>query len=359
MTPECATSRNVMQVLGTGSALPGLPLTTEAVLARVATHLPAGAVPLARRLARRLAIETRHLARALEAPIEGTLPEHSAPRLAALAVTRALADARLDASALHFILGHTATPHTLLPSNTAWAADELGYRGPHAELRQACTGFAAGLLLAEGLLATADRVVAIVGSETGSVFFDPRRVREDHGQLVNLVQMGDGAGAVVLGRPTDAGASRIELVYFGSDGLGRPPGLSIRGGGSGAPSATAGLPLFEHQYDEIRAHGLDLLRASLTAAQKAGVDLATVKWFVPHQANGRMPEVCARHLALPADRVVCEATVLGNLGSAAIWVALDRLRRSGRLAAGDRVLVLGAEATKYLYGGLLYVHGRS
>jgi len=51
--------------------------------------------------------------------------------------------------------------------------------------------------------------------------------------------------------------------------------------------------------------------------------------------------------------------VLGNLGSAAIWVTLDRLRRSGRLALGDRVMVLGAEASKYMYGGFLYVHGNT
>ena len=57
--------------------------------------------------------------------------------------------------------------------------------------------------------------------------------------------------------------------------------------------------------------------------------------------------------------MVCEASVLGNLGSAAIWVTLDRLRRSGRLAVGDRVLVLGAEASKYMFGGFLYVHGNS
>jgi 3-oxoacyl-[acyl-carrier-protein] synthase-3 len=33
------------------------------------------------------------------------------------------------------------------------------------------------------------------------------------------------------------------------------------------------------------------------------------------------------------------------------------LRSSGRLKRGDRVLVLGAEATQYLYGGFVYVHG--
>jgi 3-oxoacyl-[acyl-carrier-protein] synthase-3 len=53
---------------------------------------------------------------------------------------------------------------------------------------------------------------------------------------------------------------------------------------------------------------------------------------------------------------VVHANHLGNLGSAAIWVSFDRLRRSGKLKTGDTLLVLGAEATKYIYGGFVYRH---
>ena len=41
--------------------------------------------------------------------------------------------------------------------------------------------------------------------------------------------------------------------------------------------------------------------------------------------------------------------------SAAIWLALAELRAGG-LPTGARVLALGAEASKYLYGGFAYVH---
>lgn len=359
MAGERAVGPRAVQVLGTGASLPGAALTTGEVLARLAPYLPVGAAPRARRLAQRLAITTRHLSRSLEAPIEGARPADTAPRLAARALAAALTEAGLRPDAVEFLIGHTATPHTLLPSNTAWTADELRYPGPHVELRQACTGFAAAVRLAEGLLATTARTVAVVGSETGSVFFDPRRLDTDRSQLVNLVQMGDGAGAAVLAPFTDERASRIERSFYGSHGLGRTPGLALEQGGSGQPCVTSGgVPHFTHRHEDIRVHGLDLLKASLRAAEAEGVDPLTVDWFIPHQANGRMPALCAEHLGLPAERVVCEAGQVGNLGSAAIWVALDRLRRSGRLAPGHRVLVLGAEATKYLYGGFLYVHGR-
>jgi len=45
---------------------------------------------------------------------------------------------------------------------------------------------------------------------------------------------------------------------------------------------------------------------------------------------------------------------LANTGSAAIWLALA----SCVLARpGARVLALGAEATKFMFGGFSYVHG--
>jgi len=348
-----------LQVLGTGAALPGPALSTDEILARLDSHMRPAASALARRIAHRLQIETRHLSRDLAEPVEKARDQDCGPRLAAHALRRALAQAaEQDAESIDFLIGHTATPHTLLPSNAAWIADEIGFAGPHVELRQACTGFAAACLIAMGLRSSGFARIAIAASETGSVYFDPQRLTEDPGQLVNLVQMGDGAGAILLGSHADKAASRIERTFFGSTGLGRAPGLMLAEGGSGSPRIVTGsVPAFTHRYEDVRTHGIALLRASLDAARESGVDSETVDWFLPHQANGRMAEICADHLGMPADRVVCESSSLGNLGSAAIWVALDRLRRSGRLATGDRVLVLGAEATKYLYGGFLYVHG--
>ena len=342
-----------MQVVGTGSALPGAPLPTDELIARFSTHLPAGAAALARRIARRLAIDTRHVARDLLAPVEAARAHDCAPQIAARAIQAALASTARGLGDIDFLIGHTTTPHTLLPSNTAWTADALGYLHGHVELRQACTGFAAATLLARGLLADSLRCVAIVGSETGSLFFDPRAVDTDPGQLVNLVQMGDGAGAIVLARVTDPSASTIGSVYFGSDGLHRAPGITLASG----PVGATGIPLFRHDFADIRTNGMDLLRASLAAAARSGVAIGATDWFVPHQANGRMAALCEQAFGMPAERVYCCAAQTGNVGSASIWIALDRLRRSGRLAPGDRVLILGAEASKYLYGGFLYVHG--
>ena len=59
--------------------------------------------------------------------------------------------------------------------------------------------------------------------------------------------------------------------------------------------------------------------------------------------------------AIALNSSIVNAGRLGNTGSAAIWLALAELRSS--LEPGASVLALGAEATKYMFGGFHYVHG--
>jgi 3-oxoacyl-[acyl-carrier-protein] synthase-3 len=208
--------RTPLGVWGTGAALPGAPLTTVDLIRRTSEYLPAGTPGLALRIARRLGVTRRHTVRSFDAPQEAPRALDTAPKLAARAVCAALADVRGGVDALRLLVGHTATPHTLLPGNAAWVADELAYIGPHVELRQACTGFAAATVLCAGLVSSGTQPIAIVGSETGSVFLDPRRVAVDRTQLVNLLQMGDGAGAIVLGPLASPTGARLEMAFYGN-----------------------------------------------------------------------------------------------------------------------------------------------
>jgi 3-oxoacyl-[acyl-carrier-protein] synthase III len=348
-----------LAVLGTGIALPGPAVSSEELLRRVEHNFNIKVFERGQKIADRLGIETRHISRELRCAVESTRAGDTNPQLAARALTQALQAAGRRVDELAFLIGHTTTPHTLLPANIQWVADELGFAGPSTELRQACTGFAAALQLVAGLVTGAGAApVAIVGSETGSVFLDPRALRRDLGQLVNLVQMGDGAGAILLGAPTE-GCSILECLFYGSVGLGRAPGFSLPQGGSAQSAASDASPvaMFAHDFRAIKASGGELFAAGLAAARGAGVDIDNVRFIIPHQVNGRIGEYLSELLGIPAERFFVEAHLVGNLGSAAIWVALHRLRVSGHLRPGDRVLVLGAEASKFMYGGFLYTHG--
>jgi 3-oxoacyl-[acyl-carrier-protein] synthase-3 len=351
-------SSNRLRVLGSGLALPGEPISNEGLISQMA-RLGVSGAGRGLGIAKTLGISSRHVSRPMLARKEGPRTGCANPDLATRALQAALASARFEANDLGYIIGHTATPHTLLPPNMSWVADLLGYEGPYAELRQACTGFANALTLATSMLASKGaKPIAIVGSETGSLYFDPKSVETDNSQLVNVMQMGDGAGAVILGPDTGAPGPAIESAFYGTKGLRKSPGLCLELGGSAKPFTQDGLGIltFTHDYGAVRESGADLFDCGVAAAKQLGVELEGVKVIIPHQANGRMAKFLAPRLGVPEEKVFVNADHVGNTGSAAIWLAFHELRSGGTLRAGDMVLVLGAEATKFMYGGFLYRH---
>jgi len=357
MSAACTTGGRVwrdqgaLAVLGLQGALPGEPLHTDTLLDRLATRLGVDVRRSGRTIGKRLGVETRHVCRDFRERHERPRHGQRNCELAADALLAALREAGLAPNDLRYLIGHTATPGSLLPPNVALVAQLVGYDGPFLELRQACTGFANALVIARGLVTGDGGPVAIVGSETGSVFFDPTRAAEDHGQLVNLLQMGDGAAAIVVDRVGERPKATLSKLYFGQVGRDRSAGLRLTAGGSDAPQVHGQIE-FEHDFGAVRRHGPELFERGLSAALSMGVDLATIDYIVPHQANGRMAEALAAHLPLPAERVFVNADRVGNTGSAAIWLALVELRRQAR--PGTTALVLGAEATKHMFGGFVY-----
>ncbi len=345
-------SNTTLKLLGSGSALPGNVVDTDELLASLAAHCSDDKVRLARKYAERLGIRSRHVSRYLSTARSGTRAGFDAPALCAAAI-----EAAGDHRDLTYLVGHTTTPHTLLPSNIAWVADKLAYPGPHFELRQACTGFASALAIGAAMIAeNSDARIGIVGSETGSPYFDISQDFADREQLINFVQMGDGAGAVLLGADDGSGREVITDIYVGQIGLGMKPGISLNGGGSAGPSCDHGLPSFNHRARDVRKNGEKLLEAGIRAIESRGHSLHEFDWIIPHQANGHIADLFAARFPETKGKVFVTADRLGNLGSAAIWVSFDELRRSGALRRGQRVLVLGAEASKYLYGGFVYTH---
>jgi 3-oxoacyl-[acyl-carrier-protein] synthase III len=339
-------SRGALSVLGTGAALPGNAISTDALVTMLANRFGFSAGREAKAIAQRMGIETRHISRSFTARHEAGLVGCSNADLSATAVRNALEDANLSINDIGYMIGHTTTPVRPLPANITFVADQLGYSGPHVELRQACTGFANALMIAFGLIAGGlDAPIAIVGSETGSLFFDPERANEDRGQRVNLIQMGDAAASIIVG-PDGTGASSISSAWFGATGLGKAPGLQM----------FSGCHEFEHDYARIAASGPALFTAGIAAAASQGISPDTVDTIIPHQVSGQIRTQMADHLKIDSAKIFGNAARVGNTGSAAIWLALAELRDDG-LKSDARVLALGAEATKYMHGGFLYEHG--
>jgi len=348
---------NNLKLLSTASVLPGPPVSNEELIDALKRHAGARNARKAQLVTQKLQIRSRHLSRSLKTSLSGTRAPDDAPGLCSRAVTDALRSTDRTMAEIDYLLGHTITPHTLVPPNIAWVAQQLEFSGPFMEIRQACVGFASALQIAAGMIGSESaHTIAIVGSETGSPFFDISSKFLDTGQLVNYVQMGDGAAACILTADDHSNRHIISDMFSGHIGIDQSPGFSLKGGGSQNPSCAAGFPVFEHDAASVRSNGPELFHAGIHAVLERGFRLDEFNWIIPHQANGEIGSLFSKEFRVAEEKVFVTADTLGNLGSAAIWVSFDRLRRSGKLKQGHRVLILGAEASKYMYGGFVYQH---
>jgi len=76
-------------------------------------------------------------------------------------------------------------------------------------------------------------------------------------------------------------------------------------------------------------------------ADKAGVELAALDAFVPHQANLRINDVIVRQLDLPETVAVADDIIeTGNTSAASIPLAMEKMLRTGQVQPGGLGLLL-------------------
>jgi 3-oxoacyl-[acyl-carrier-protein] synthase-3 len=77
------------------------------------------------------------------------------------------------------------------------------------------------------------------------------------------------------------------------------------------------------------------------ALERAGLRVEDIDLFVPHQANVRIIDSAAKRLGMPAERVFTNLERYGNTSCASIPLCLAEAAETGRLAKGDRLLLVG------------------
>jgi 3-oxoacyl-[acyl-carrier-protein] synthase III len=160
----------------------------------------------------------------------------------------------------------------------------------------------------------------------------------DWNDRTSCVLFGDGAGAVVLnaaegnGTAEDRGVLNTRLF---SDG--RLHDLLYTDGG---PSTTQTTGLLRMQGKEVFKHAVTNIAAAIEAsADAAGVPVADVDWFVPHQANQRILDGTAKRLNADPARIVSTVAFHGNTSAASVPLALATAVADGRIQRGHLVLV--------------------
>jgi len=264
-------------------------------------------------------------------------PEVATSDLALDAGRPALERAGLAAQELDLVIVATVTPDMQFPATACIVQDRLGAsRAGALDIEAGCSGFVYAVSLASQAIATGMCANALViGAETLS------RV-VDWSDRAYCVIPGDGAGAAVL-RPAPPGRGLLSFV-LGADGSGADL-LKMAAGGSRLPATAEtikqGLHYAYMDGQEIFRFAVSVVGDLATEClDRAGLTLADVDLIIPHQANARIIEACAKRMSAPQEKWVCNVDRYGNTSAASIPIALAECVEAGRLAEGDLVLLI-------------------
>ncbi len=269
--------------------------------------------------------------------------------LAATAGLRAIATAGLDPAEIDLIIVATLTPDYPMPATAILVKDLVGNRRAAAfDVAAACSGFAYAYATADAFVRSGGaRHALVIGAEVLS------RVT-DFTDRNTCVLFGDGAGAVVLSASDLPGGGMAGLELTAD-----PSGcelLWIPAGGVRRPASAETLARGEHT---IRMDGRETYRyatrtlaaSALAAIERAGWTPADVDLVIPHQANARIIDAVAKSLGYPMERVFVNLDRYGNTSAASVGIALAEAVGTGRVAPGDR-LVLVAFGAGYTSGAV-------
>ncbi len=304
------------------------PVLAQPCIAGVGSYLPARVVTNAE-LARtvdtsdewirsRSGIGQRHFAGEGEATSD----------LAAAAALKAIESARLTAADIDLIIIATVTPDKTFPSTAVYVQRKIGAPVcPAFDVSAACGGFLYALSIASKFVALGEAKNAlIIGAEKLSCFLD----WSDRG---TCVLFGDGAGAIVLsGEAPVAGQKRGVLsTFIAADGR-----LADHLYADGGPATTGTVGKVRMNGKEVFRNAVEQIsNAVIESARRAETPIRLIDWFVPHQANIRIIEACAKRLELDWSKIIVTIEKHANTSSASIPLALDQGIRDGRIKRGQ------------------------
>ena len=260
-------------------------------------------------------------------------PGQATSDLAVEAARNALASAGRAPTDVDLILVATTTPDLTFPATATIVQRKLGVPVCIAfDVQAVCSGFVYALGVADSLVQAGHAKCAlVVGAETMTRLMD----WTDRG---TCVLFGDGAGAVVI-EPMAGNGDTSDRGILGfclrADGT-KQDLLYVDGG----PSLTGTVGKLRMQGNQVFRHAVvNIAEAVLAAADAAGVTMAEVDWFIPHQANQRILEGVARRLGIDPGRVISTVADHANTSAASIPLALARGVADGRVKDGQMLLL--------------------
>jgi len=324
-------------------------------------------------------IKTRYYA--LDAQGRST---HTNAQLTKEAITK-LCESGFSLGQIQLLACGTGSADQLLPSHGSMVLGELGM-GPVEVLTTSgscCTGIQAMNYCYLSIMAGVYDTAVCTGSEKASSWMQADKFQEEADRLKELEanpiiafekeflrwMLSDGAGACALqSAPADSGLSlRIDWIeqrsyanelpvcmYAGSD---IDQSGSFIGWRDMAPAEWGYRSIFSLKQD-TRSLGDNIVKYGgkflLDIVTRRKIDITDVDYFLPHLSSEFFGPKIAQELKsigieIPDSKWFYNLTRVGNIGAASTFVMLDELYRSGRLCAGQKILLMIPESARFSY----------
>lgn len=229
----------------------------------------------------------------------------------------------------------TMTPDFKTPSVSALVQAKLGIRNTGAiDLNAACSGFAYGLHMANGLItAGLNRKILVIGAETFSKILD-------YSDRSTCILFGDGGGAVLV--EFDEETPSFIASHMGTDGelANNLYCTDLSTQMFGNELAVNGF--VNQNGREVYKWAVNTVPKGMNALmEKAQFETEQVDWFVPHSANLRIIESICNRNGLPLERTIYSLEYYGNTSAASIPLSLDKGLQEGKIKPDDKLLLYG------------------
>jgi len=215
---------------------------------------------------------------------------------------------------------------SIIGADNAWGFD----------LAAGCSGFLFALTTGAQFIESGhSKKVLVIGSDVNSMYLNSE-------ERNTYVIFGDGAGAVLLEPSEDP---ELGIIDFMSqiDGEGGPY-LQVKAGGSKRPATLETVKNKEHfVYQDgktVFKHAVkNMADVAVTMMERNNIGSEDLDLFVPHQANIRIIEACAKRMKIDPDKVMITIDKYANTTCGSIPLCLCDAVEQGRVGKGAKVII--------------------
>lgn len=250
--------------------------------------------------------------------------------LSELAARNAMESAGINTDEIDLVIVFSTTSPKYTSSIATALTGRLGLKCAAFEIKSGCSSALYAMSVAYQFISAGARNVLIAGGDTLTKVTSP--------DSPFLYAIGDGAGAVVLGR-VDRKESGLEAIYLDSDGsysesMGVPGILpptidALKRGDYFMNIDTCSQEFIRDLWKEVPRKLIEI----------SGISAGSIDYFVSHQVNRELIEIGGRASGLSVDRIADFVGEYGNCGPSGVLIALDRLFREKRIGSSDRLML--------------------